>query len=86
MAISERLQALLLESAKLGASDLHVHSAARLRVRIHGQLIEKGSRDTSPAAAEALLAGLLDAEQEAYFKTHGQIVSPAYLQVNDRKT
>jgi twitching motility protein PilT len=73
MAISPRLQALLLKAAELGASDLHVHSGSRLRLRINGQLVEKGEAEVSAKAAEALLDGLLTEAEQAHLKSHGQV-------------
>ena len=70
---SDKLANLLRKAADLKASDLHIHCGARLRLRINGQLIEKGEAEVTPAAAESLLAGLLDAEQQQTLAERGQV-------------
>ena len=68
-----RMHSILAEAAAAGASDVHVHSGAPLRVRIHGELVERGEARIGSAEAEALLRSVLTAEERAILDEHGEI-------------
>jgi len=56
------LDCLLRQAVAVGASDLHVHSGAPLKVRIHGRLRDVGDAVTETHEAERLIYGLLHDE------------------------
>jgi len=66
------LEELLRRASELGASDLHVHSGAPLKVRVHGEL-----RDASPPiesdAARELVYGILTAAQRQVLEEQLQL-------------
>ena len=66
------LEKLLRQTREIKASDLHVHSGARLKVRINGRL-EDTSGVIDSDLAEQLIHGLLDDEQGALLKEHQQL-------------
>ncbi len=66
------LEKLLRQTREINASDLHVHSGARLKVRLNGRL-EDTSGLIDSALAEQLIHGLLDEEQQALLKEHMQL-------------
>ncbi len=66
------LEKLLRQTQDLRASDLHVHSGARLKVRINGRL-EDTSGVIDTALAEQLIRGLLNDEQRAVLEEHMQV-------------
>ena len=56
------LEKLLRQTQAIGASDLHVHSGARIKIRLHGRLLDtSGVLDAS--LAEQLILSLLTEEQ-----------------------
>ncbi len=58
------LEDLLRQTRKLGASDLHLHSGAPLKLRLHGRLVD-ASEEIGPETAETLIRQLLsDADGE----------------------
>ncbi|CAG0964780.1 Twitching mobility protein [Myxococcaceae bacterium] len=60
------IEDLLREAVRLGASDVHVHAGAKLRLRLHGRFVDHGSETLDESAARELVHGLLsDAEREA---------------------
>lgn len=67
------LDGLLREAVRLGASDVHVHAGARLRLRLHGRFTEVGDRVLGEADAERLVRGLLSAEDAALLGARGEI-------------
>jgi len=69
---STTLEELLRRSRQLGASDLHVHSGAQLRLRIQGEL-EVASEVVTPERAEELVYGLLTEEQRAQLDENLQL-------------
>ncbi len=67
------LENLLRQAAAMRANDLHLHSGARLRVRVDG-LLRDASTDPIPAeVAERLIFDLLDADQAARLKEELQL-------------
>jgi len=67
------LRDLLTQTRELGASDLHVHSGAPLRLRIHGRLLDATSASVPPEEAERLIRGLLDDAQFATLEEQFQV-------------
>lgn len=63
---------LLRQTRELGGSDLHVHSGSRLKIRLHGQLIDT-SGVLAPSVASQLIVGLLDGEQRRLLEQHQQV-------------
>jgi twitching motility protein PilT len=66
------LEDLMRQARELGASDLHVHSAARLRVRLDGEM-QDSSGILPRELVEPLLLDLLDAEQRKVLEEHQQL-------------
>ncbi|MCG8458419.1 MAG: type IV pilus twitching motility protein PilT [Holophagales bacterium] len=69
---SSTLDELLAQVQKIRASDLHVHSGARVRVRIHGRM-EETSEILSPERAEELIYAILSEEQRARLEEQLQL-------------
>lgn len=67
------LDALLREAVRQGASDVHVHAGARLRLRLHGRFTEVGERTLDAAESERLVRELLSPEDLGLLDTHGEI-------------
>lgn len=57
---------------RLGASDLHVHSQAPLRLRLHGELRDAGP-ELDAAQARDLILGILDEGQRALLEERQQL-------------
>ena len=72
-AAPRRLDALLAEAVRRGASDVHVHSGAPVKVRVHGRLGEIDAEPLPPALADEILREVLSAEQQADLAAHGQV-------------
>ncbi|HXK23911.1 MAG TPA: type IV pilus twitching motility protein PilT [Myxococcota bacterium] len=70
---STSLDAILRAAVERGASDVHLHSGAPMRLRIAGtfQLLEGASLD--PSAIESMLLGALDEKSRAELEDRGQI-------------
>jgi len=66
------LEDLLRRACKLGASDLHVHSGAPLKLRVHGQLRD-ASAIVEREAARDLVYGILTAAQRQVLEEHLQL-------------
>jgi twitching motility protein PilT len=64
---------LLREAVRLGASDVHIHAGAPLRLRLHGRFVDHGSRVLDVAEAEALVQGILSAEERALLDETGEL-------------
>lgn len=69
----EALHDFMRQAAELGASDLHVHSGAPLRLRLHGELQMHGDAPLEAAACEAMLSDVLDAAQWETLSRTGQV-------------
>jgi twitching motility protein PilT len=70
---SADLLALLKMGVERGASDVHVHAATPLRLRLHGRFETLGEAPISPEAAERMLGSALDAEQAKRLAEHGEL-------------
>jgi len=67
------LDALLVDAASQGASDVHLHSDANVRLRIRAALTEVPNSKLAPAVAEKLILGSLSAEERALLDEQGEI-------------
>jgi twitching motility protein PilT len=67
------MEELLREAVRVGASDVHVHAGAPLRLRLHGRFADHGSRVLDAAEAETLVLGLLSAEDRALLDARGEL-------------
>jgi len=67
------LEALLRDAVARGASDVHVHAGAPLRLRIHGRLQAAAGPPLDAGAAERLAVAALDPQQRAELDQHGEI-------------
>jgi twitching motility protein PilT len=67
------LDALLVDAASQGASDIHLHSGANLRLRVRGALVEVPDSKLSPPIAEKLILSVLSAEERALLEEHGEL-------------
>jgi twitching motility protein PilT len=56
---SSRLNDLLRRTLEVGASDLHVHASAPLKVRLHGRMVDASAGPLSSEEAERLLGSIL---------------------------
>ena len=69
----DTLDGLLLEVARAGASDLHIHSGAAVKMRMLGRLHDHGSLPLPASNAEELVMSSLDPEQRACFEEFGEV-------------
>jgi twitching motility protein PilT len=67
------MDALLVDAASQGASDVHLHSGSNLRLRVRGVLVEVPDSKLSPAVAEKLILSVLNEEERALLEEHGEI-------------
>jgi twitching motility protein PilT len=70
---SRSLDDLLTQAAKAGASDLHLHSMAPLRLRMNGNMEDCSSEVIEPEHARSLILGILDDGQRAMFEERMQL-------------
>lgn len=67
------LDPLLVDCAGRGASDIHLHSGATLRLRVRSALLEVPESKVTSADAERLILPILSAEERALLEQHGEI-------------
>ena len=67
------LNRLLEHTLRCGASDLHLHSNATIKLRTHGRLAELDSNRLDAQTAERLILEILTSEQVAELREHGQV-------------
>ncbi|HEX3555103.1 MAG TPA: type IV pilus twitching motility protein PilT [Thermoanaerobaculia bacterium] len=67
------LDRLLAHTLRSGASDLHVHSAAAVKLRTHGRLADLAPETVDAATAERLVLEILDPGQTAALREKGQV-------------
>lgn len=67
------LHGVLRDGVAAGVSDLHLHSGAPPRWRLHGELVQQGTEPLAAARAEAMLRAALSPEQEAALDADGQV-------------
>ncbi len=73
IALDRGLDNLLVEAAGCGASDVHLHSGASLRVRVRGALCEVPDTKVTQADAERLIHSMLSSDERVLLETHGEI-------------
>ena len=67
------LNRLLEHTLRCGASDLHLHSGAPIKLRTHGRLDELDAILLDPPTAERLILEVLTEDQAAQLREHGQV-------------
>jgi twitching motility protein PilT len=67
------LDEVLRAAVATGASDVHVHAGAPLRLRRHGKLLTEGDAPLDAAATEALVLAALTHEQRESLARHGEL-------------
>ena len=67
------LEAVLRDAVARGASDVHVHAGAPLRLRIHGRLQAAAGLPLDAGAAERLALAALEPQQRAELAQRGEI-------------
>jgi twitching motility protein PilT len=67
------LDRLLEHAVGRGASDIHVHSGAPLKLRLHGQLAEFDPEPLPRELAETMVREVLTPEQQEAVREHGQV-------------
>jgi twitching motility protein PilT len=67
------LAPLLRAAVEAGASDLHLHSGAPVRLRVRSRFLDHGEARVDRALVEGILAGLLAPEQREAFERAGEI-------------
>ena len=67
------LDRLLAHTLRSGASDLHVHSGAAVKLRTHGQLADLAPEPVDAQTAERLVLEILEPEQAAILREKGQV-------------
>ncbi len=72
-ALKEKLDEILKHAVLKQASDVHIHSGAPLRLRIHGCFIEAGSQVFEGPQVEGMLAQVLNADQWTQYQQSGEI-------------
>jgi twitching motility protein PilT len=68
-----RLEEVLRGAVEAGASDIHVHSGAPLRIRVNGEFMEAGSAAISRDDAERLVSAALSDSQAAELARCGEL-------------
>jgi twitching motility protein PilT len=67
------LTPLLRAAVEAGASDLHLHAGARVKMRVRGQLQETGEAPVGSDAVDGMLASLLSPEERKLFAEAGEL-------------
>jgi twitching motility protein PilT len=67
------LDRLLERALEIGASDLHVHSGAPLKIRVHGKMSDLGGEVLPARTAGRLVEEILSSEQLAVLRERGQV-------------
>jgi len=73
IALERGLDPLLIEAAGRGASDIHLHSGASLRLRVRSALVEVPDTKVTQADTERMILPILSADERALFETQGEI-------------
>ena len=64
---------LVREAAERGASDLHIHTGARAKLRVHGEFVETRRLAAEPEEMERKLLTLVGPRQAACFRRDGEL-------------
>jgi twitching motility protein PilT len=71
--VPRALDRLLKYALSIGASDLHLHSGAPLKIRVNGHLADLSARPTPARTAEKLVEEILTPEQKEALRERGQV-------------
>jgi twitching motility protein PilT len=71
--VPRALDRLLKYALSVGASDLHLHSGAPLKIRVNGRMTDLNGRPTPAHIAERLVEEILAPEQREALRGHGQV-------------
>jgi twitching motility protein PilT len=71
--VPRALDRLLKYALSVGASDLHLHSGAPLKIRAHGRMTDLNGRPTPAHIAERLVEEILTPEQREALRERGQV-------------
>jgi twitching motility protein PilT len=67
------LDRLLERALEIGASDLHIHSGAPLKIRVHGRMSDLGAELLAARTAGRLIEEILSSEQREVLRERGQV-------------
>ena len=67
------IERVLAQAVSLGASDIHIHSGAPLRYRIHGRLVDQTPEPLPAERAGSMALSLLSASEREIFEEHGEV-------------
>jgi twitching motility protein PilT len=70
---SGRLDALLTRAVQAQASDLHLHSGAPVKMRIHGEITDQDDTLLTASEAESMITECLTPEQKDLFEKNGEL-------------
>src|SRR5262245_48909467 len=70
---SGRLDALLTRAVQAQASDLHLHSGAPVKMRIHGEIADQDDTLLTASEAESMITECLTPEQKDLFEKNGEL-------------
>ena len=70
---SAAIDKLLRDAAESGASDVHIHSGAPIKLRMRQNLYDHGSDPLTPEEAQALVFGSLSSEERELVEKHGEL-------------
>ncbi len=68
-----KLDCILRDAVSEGASDVHLHSGALLKLRKHGSFVDWGDSPVESRDAEAMILEILDASQRKRFEDDGEL-------------
>jgi twitching motility protein PilT len=68
-----QLQGILHDAVHAGASDIHIHAGAHLKLRVNGKLMESGSAAIAPEQAEALVVAALSPAERSELARNGEL-------------
>lgn len=67
------LERVLRDALAAGASDVHIHAGAPLRLRLHGQMVDQGSEPLTPEATRDMVYPALSDAQRQELERTGQL-------------
>jgi twitching motility protein PilT len=70
---SGRLEQVLRAAVEGGASDIHIHAGAPIKLRVNGKMVSTGGAVLSEAEAEAISLAALSESERAELAVHGEI-------------
>ncbi len=68
-----RLDALLTRAVQAKASDLHLHSGAPIKMRIHGSFVDEGAAPLRTADVESMVMEVMTDDQRKLFTENGEL-------------